>query len=228
VVRDAIFEWFELETENLWEQAAELLTTPRRNESREFRRILERQIARQAADRPDIQPAFVFDEESVFSGKRKYSEPKLAAMIEYLTSRGLEIYKTQLNKLLFYSDLAFFDLAGVGISGAVYRNRPFGPVADPVEDLLSDLSTEGRIVIDARPDRLGQKITSPSGEYHPLAEDECKVMDWVLETYGAMRSGEITDLSHNELAYKNTRPNEPIAYEYAKFFKRRPPQDLIS
>jgi len=51
---------------------------------------------------------------------------------------------------------------------------------------------------------------------------------WVLETYGNMSSGEISDLSHNELAYKFTRPNQPIAYEYAKFFKYRPPSDLLN
>ena len=35
---------------------------------------------------------------------------------------------------------------------------------------------------------------------------------------------EISDLSHQEKAYASTRPNEPIAYEYGKFFKTLPHQ----
>ncbi|HJS50551.1 MAG TPA: Panacea domain-containing protein [Pyrinomonadaceae bacterium] len=230
VVRDALAEWFETEAVNLWEQAAELLTTPRMNESREFQRILERKIASAEPAYPasEFQPIFDLGEASVFNGQRSYSRNKLGAMIQYLTSRGYDIYKTQLNKLLFYGDLAFFDLAGVGMSGAVYRNRPFGPVADPVEDLLMDLDADGKLHIISKPDQLGQRIIAePAGAETELSPAERRTLDWVLETFGRMRSGEISDLSHSELAYKFTKPNQPIAYEYAKFFKYRPPSDLL-
>jgi len=231
VVEAALAEWFGLEAEHLWEQAAELLTTPRMNESREFQRILERKMAGEEAAYPqsEFQPIFDLGEASVFNGHRSYSGSKLGAMIRYLTSRGHDIYKTQLNKLLFYSDLAFFDLVGVGISGAVYRNRPFGPVADPVDDLLKDLDAEGSVEVIAKRGLSGQRIesrqTDPPLELSP---NEQKTLDWVLETFGNMSSGEISDLSHNELAYKFTKPNQPIAYEYAKFFRHRPPSDLLN
>ncbi len=231
MVRDALAEWFQIEAVHLWEQSSELLTTPRMNESREFQRILEKKLAIASAGEPEteFQPIFDLGEASVFNGQKSYSRNKLVSMIQYLTSKGHDIYKTQLNKLLFYSDLAFFDLAGVGISGAVYRNRPFGPVTDPVEDLLKDLDSEGSLQLIVNPDQMGQRIKAQ----HPisaneLSTDERKVLDWVLETYGNMSSGEISDLSHNELAYKFTRPNQPIAYEYAKFFKYRPPSDLLN
>jgi hypothetical protein len=229
VIRDALTEWFELEASNLWEQAAELLTTPRMNESREFQRILEKKmaVAEVAYPESEFQPIFDLGEASVFNGQRTFSRSKLAAMIEYLTSKGYDVYKTQLNKLLFYSDLAFFDLAGVGMSGAVYRNRPFGPVADPVEGLLKDLDADGRLKLISKPDQLGQRITAEQHESHELSSEERKTLDWVLETYGKMSSSEISDLSHNELAYKFTRPNQPIAYEYAKFFRYRPPGNLL-
>ena len=230
VVQDALAEWFGVEAEHLWEQAAELLTTPRMNESREFQRILERKMAGAEAAYPasEFQPIFDLGEASVFNGHKSFSRSKLGAMIEYLTSKGNDIYKTQLNKLLFYSDLAFFDLAGVGMSGAVYRNRPFGPVADPTEDLLKDLDSAGRVQVVSKPDQLGQRIESQAEIAGDLSREERKTLDWVLETYGDLSSGEISNLSHNELAYKFTKPNEPIAYEYAKFFKYRPPTDLLA
>jgi len=231
VVQAALAEWFGLEAEHLWEQAAELLTTPRMNESREFQRILERKMAGAEAAYPEteFQPIFDLGEASVFNGHRSYSGSKLGAMIRYLTSRGHDIYKTQLNKLLFYSDLAFFDLVGVGISGAVYRNRPFGPVADPVEGLLKDLDAEGRVQVVSKPDQSGQRIVSQQTDPPlELSPNEQKTLDWVLETFGNMSSSEISDLSHHELAYKFTKPNQPIAYEYAKFFRHRPPNDLLN
>jgi uncharacterized phage-associated protein len=231
LVNAALAEWFELEAVHLWEQAAEILTSPRMNESREFRRILERKmaVAETAAKESEFQPIFDLGEASVFNGHRNYSGSKLGAMIQHLTSKGYAVYKTQLNKLLFYSDLAFFDLAGVGISGAVYRNRPFGPVADPVERLLSVLEADGRVHVVSKPEQSGQRIEAKTADMcAELSPNEQKTLDWVLQTYGNMSSSEISDLSHNELAYKYTKPNQPIAYEYAKFFRHRPPFDLLN
>ena len=58
-----------------------------------------------------------------------------------------------------------------------------------------------------------------------LSEDDRRVLDWVLTTYGDMGAGELSELSHRERAYKDTRPLEPIAYEYAKFLRRLPSKD---
>jgi hypothetical protein len=52
-------------------------------------------------------------------------------MIEYLTAKGNHVYKTSLNKLLFYSDLTNYYLLRQGMSGAVYYNRRFGPGSRP-------------------------------------------------------------------------------------------------
>jgi uncharacterized phage-associated protein len=51
-----------------------------------------------------------------------------------------------------------------------------------------------------------------------LSAQEKKVLDWVSDTYGNMSASEISEFSHLEMAYKFTEPNEPIAYEYGKFF----------
>ena len=55
-----------------------------------------------------------------------------------------------------------------------------------------------------------------------LDADEIALIDWVLDTYGDMSPTQISDVSHAEKAYRFTRPQEPIAYEYAKFFERLP------
>jgi hypothetical protein len=40
-----------------------------------------------------------------------------------------------------------------------------------------------------------------------------------------MGAGELSELSHRERAYKDTRPLEPIAYEYAKFLRKLPAKE---
>jgi hypothetical protein len=225
-VNDLIEKRFDLFVDDL----EDVLTTPARDEYKELLSILERHSslvnARDVEN--EFQPALAFGDESVFSGHKGFSRKKLAAMIEYLTSKGFDIYTTQLNKLLFYADLHFFDLESVSISGAMHLHRPFGPVADQTDLLLKDLQLEKRIEILKSPVNRGVKIEAKDDlTEKDLTVKERKLLDWVLSIYGRMSSGEISDLSHSEIAYKNTKPNQPIAYSYAKFLKNRPPSDLF-
>src|SRR5690606_30744362 len=88
--------------------------------------------------------------ENIFNGERKFSPVKYSAMMEYILSKGRLVYKTSLNKLLFYSDMTAFYLNGRGISGAVYLNRPFGPVADPAAEIFDGLVETGRVKVADR------------------------------------------------------------------------------
>jgi len=215
--------------DRLEESMLEMFTTPGRREFEELAGILEKNsaISRAAVEVEEmVYLAEEFGDTSVFDGFRPFSKTKLAAMIEYLTGKGHHVYKTSLNKLLFYSDLSSFYLRGHGMSGAVYQNRPFGPVADPAGDILSELITAERVNVVSRTQTLEagtRALESPE----ILTADEKKVLDWVAETYGHMSASEISFLSHREMAYKYTEPNEPIAYAYGKFLKHLPPKDLL-
>lgn len=194
----------------------ETFTSPQNAEFRELAKVLSR---RAPVTVPEITEAEIAAE-GVFSGMRDFSGEKYAAMMEYFLSKGRFIYKTSLNKLLFYSDMTAYYLNGRGISGAVYINRPFGPVADPAEDILQGLIRSGRVTLAERTKHLVARNASPE----KLTKDEIAVLDWVMDTYGEMGAREISDLSHSERAYKDTKPNEPIAYKYAEFLRTLPPR----
>ena len=213
---DVLYTKFDLLAEDL----REMFTSPQRDEVRELERILVREsTATAAVMQKVVEPA----EQSVFSGQRAFSAEKLGAMMEYILSKGRTVYKTNLNKLLFYSDLTAFYLRGSGMSGAVYLNRQYGPVADPAAEVLEDLIQTSRVTIAER-----TKHFVTAGESSELLDnDEIKVLDWVVDTYGEMGAGEISELSHTERAYKDTKPNEPIAYAYAQFLKHLPPKTLL-
>jgi uncharacterized phage-associated protein len=210
----------------LEEEMEYMFTMPARSEFQQLLFLLDQRALEDEAETV-VEKVFLAEEyrdESVFTGNRQFSKTKMAAMIEHLTSKGNFVYKTALNKLLFYSDLTNFYLQGVGMSGAMYHNRRFGPVADPAEPLLNELIREEKVNIDPRTRTLEAATTA---ETQALSDNERKVLDWVADTYGKMNASEVSEFSHNELAYKNTSPNEPIAYAYGKFFKYLPPKSLL-
>ncbi|MEQ1604576.1 MAG: Panacea domain-containing protein [Pyrinomonadaceae bacterium] len=206
----------------------EMFTSPGRREFDELATILERNAATANAAVEVEEMAYIaqeYGDESVFEGFKPHSRAKIAAMIEYLTGKGNLVYKTSLNKLLFYSDLTMFYLRNHGMSGAVYYNRPFGPVADDAESILNELISNERVKVAPLTKTLEARTAEAT---NILSDDERKVLDWVANTYGRMAAGEISEYSHREMAYKYTEPNEKIAYAYGKFFKHLPPKSLLS
>jgi uncharacterized phage-associated protein len=230
VIDDALNTWLESRFDQMIEGIGEVITSPHMPESQHFREILEERMQQepqaQAAAATAGAAATAADPPSVFTGARPFSPEKLGAMIEYIARRGQDIYKTNLNKLLFYSDLSFYYLYGRGISGATYVNLPYGPVPDRVETVIDDLAAANRISKVDVPERgtNAQMIKPANGDESVavLDQSEIDLLDWVLDTYGDMSPTQISDVSHAEKAYRFTRPQEPIAYEYAKFFERLP------
>ena len=227
LVEDSLTACVGNELARIEEDMLEMFTSPGRREYQELATLLERDrnlYAGPAEVENQVAIAIEHGDESVFEGFRPFSQTKMAAMMEYLAAKGHNVYKTSLNKLLFYSDLTMFYLTNHGISGAVYHNRPFGPVADNAEPLLNSLVAAERVTIDPR---LKTISAGQAAAADALTAEERKVLDWVAMTYGSMGAGEISEHSHREMAYKFTEPNEKIAYAYGKFLKHLPPKNLL-
>ena len=226
VIRDSIRHIVANKIEIIADDLLEMFTSPGRPEFHELARLSGQKAVdvRAAAIEESVGLAQEFGDDSLFTGKRAFSKAKMAAMIEYLTARGHYVYKTSLNKLLFYADMTNFYLAGHGMSGAVYYNRRFGPVADPAAPILTELINEQKVKFEPRTRSL-EAVDNADTEV--LTVEEQKVLDWVAATYGPMSAGEVSEFSHNEMAYKYTEPNEPIAYAYAQFFKKLHPKNLL-
>ena len=223
-VKAAVTQWLDRRLDLTLESMPELLTSPASEEALEFSRLLHSIVSPAFNEAEVLHP--------VFSGERSFSASRLAAMMGYLSSRGIELYKTKLNKLLFYSDLTAYYLTGRGISGSHYVHLPFGPVPNTYENVLTLAEVSGNVSLEPLPNtRSAVRITTgenTSAASEMLNADEKTVIDWVIETYGHLTSAEITEVSHEEMAYKNTRMGEPIAYRYAEFLKQLPPKDLLN
>lgn len=230
-IEKALRTWLDGKIDLVLEEMPELLTSPGTMESKEFARILHdasKAATRVTSEIPVAVTAIV--EHPMFAGNREYSPARLTAMVAYLSEKGVELYKTKLNKLLFYADLTAYYLTGQGISGSRYVNLPFGPVPETYEEAIDLAASSNAITINSHGSNAC--LIKPGDNFRDAEKEltlaDRRVLDWVAKTYGHLTTAEITDLSHEEMAYKNTRRSEPIAYRYAEFLKTLPPKDLLS
>lgn len=218
---DAITHWLEYQFEGITEDIAEVLSSPQRSEAREFRKILEESMREVRIVEDPVALPEMSSEEAVFTGRRVFSFEKLAAMTAYIAANSKDLYKTKLNKLLFYSDFINYYLNGVSISGSRYVHLPYGPVPDSYESTLQNLALTGMVEIIR-----GEGFEVIRAKDEPITavlnNRERETVDWVLETFGKMSAADISEFSHREKAYRFTKAGEHIAYEYAKFLQKLP------
>jgi uncharacterized phage-associated protein len=225
----ALERWLDQRVDLVLESVSEVLTRPGSDEALDFARVLAAVESPVSDVVPETIQAEAEELHPMFSGNRAFSADRLAAMMGYLASKGVELYKTKLNKLLFYADFTGFHLTGRGLSGAQYVNLPYGPVPDRFEEMIDHAATSGAIVSEGVPDKdPSVRVIKPGTEVLDVLDDsDRRVLDWVVDNYGSLSTTAITDLSHEEKAYKNTRGGERIAYAYAQFLKTLPPKDLL-
>lgn len=225
----ALQRWLDQRVDLVLEEVTEILTRPGSDEALEFGRMLQR-VESPAMDVAAETVQVKADElHPMFSGVRALSADRLAAMMRHFAASGIELYKTKLNKLLFYADMSAFYLTGRGMSGAQYVNLPYGPVPDRFEDMIDHGVRIGAIESASVPDKdPSVRVIKPGADaLDVLDASDIRILDWVVETYGGLSTTAITDLSHEEKAYKNTRGGERIAYAYASYLKTLPPNDLL-
>lgn len=225
----ALAEWLDRRVDLVLESVTEVLTRPGSDEALEFARVLAAVESPTTEVAPETVQTAVEDLHPMFAGNRQFSPDRLAAMMGYLAGKGIQLYKTKLNKLLFYADLTGFYLTGRGLSGAQYVNLPYGPVPDRFEEMIDHAVESGMIESAGVPGKeLTVRLIKPGSKPLDVLDDaDRKVLDWIADTYGGLSTQEITDLSHEEKAYRNTRGGERIAYAYAQFLKHLPPKDLL-
>ncbi len=158
---------------------------------------------------------------TIYTGKKEFSPEKLKALILFFATvlGANRLSRTRLNKLAFYSDFRHFKHSGKSISGSSYQHLPFGPVVASADDFLRQLETENTISIESGA-KGGSFVNSTDGSWRTLLTPEeqqtCRI---VYEKYGRLRANEISDLSHMEMAWKNTRNGQLISYDYAKLME---------
>lgn len=188
------------------DKRAELIRTLRQREDKACSpsNMFERWFGNQASDE--------------FTGNKSFNQRKLFDLILFFC-RGDGVFKTKLNKLLFYADFAHFKKYEVSITGVRYVRLSYGPVPENFGLFYDLLFKLGEINIEEvifSADVAGERFTTvQEPELARFNDDELATITYVKEHFKNASSKEIVELSHRERGYIETQDKGYISYCYS-------------
>jgi uncharacterized phage-associated protein/DNA-binding transcriptional regulator YiaG len=157
---------------------------------------------------------------SEYNGYRSPQTEKIAEIISYFSPK-IDLYKTKLNKLLFYCDFSMFKHTAYSMTGITYKAIPYGPVPVEYDKLYMKLCDEGRINILPqlfKDGNYGELIQSATPCRHAFSDLEEEVLASVLEKFKGKTTKQVVDISHEETAWlENHQDKNLISYQKYAF-----------
>lgn len=153
------------------------------------------------------------------SGYRPFDPSRFKAMVlHFCKSPGVP--RTKLNKLLWYADFLAFRQNTTSISGARYAHLPHGPAPDDYDTLFAWLSgADGALRLEeATSGTLDWEVlvANESPDYGQFSNSELALLAQVAERFKDAAAREVSELSHKEAGYEQTRDGEIISYAFAE------------
>ena len=131
------------------------------------------------------------------------------------------LFKTKLQKLLFYADFLAVKRYGRPITGLVYVHHHYGPVPAHLDLIQWALLTNGDI--DVKPFEGPYEgeviIASQEPDLTLFSQEELEVINTVAGFFRDFTAAKITEFSHEEQAYTLTALRELIPFSYASTIK---------
>ena len=157
----------------------------------------------------------IMREESLDTGLRLFVPDRVREAVVYLAAHVHDLYRTKLNKVLFYLDFATYREEGRGFTGLRYAKADFGPVPDQYELLLAAL-VDGK-ALSLREQGDGQVVVAGRGaDLSEFSPSEVSVLDAVCAfANGFASTSALSEFSHGERGWRDTESGGIISYEYA-------------
>jgi putative zinc finger/helix-turn-helix YgiT family protein len=159
---------------------------------------------------------FLHQEADDKTGYKKLDLEKLYAAIIYLCKEG--VFKTVLNKLLFYVDFKHFKEYGTSITGARYAHLTYGPGPDKYDFFYTALKEEGLLRSEevVYKNIAGEKLfPNQEPDLSVFTPGELKTLALVKEKLQRVKAVDLSGISHREIGYKETVNGQTISYNYA-------------
>lgn len=160
-------------------------------------------------------------EPNEYSGFKKLDINKIFETILFFCT--VPIFKTKINKLLFYMDFKFFKEHATSITGLEYLKWEHGPVPAHYEYYLATLIQNGSVGVNEInfDDKMtGEEYTANrKPDLSIFSDEEIKTLIEVKEYFKKFNVSKIRNLSHEESGYISTDQNERISYNFAKDLK---------
>lgn len=158
-------------------------------------------------------------EESIENGFKKFDPEKFENLVSYIASR-VTLYKTSLNKFLWYIDFLNFKTNSRSITGLTYQKYSFGPIIENFHYELLINTFDDKFFAEEFEycTRTETIITSKNNfDLSVFAEDELKVIDFIIKAFENKNCTEISNKSHEERGWKEKSNREVIPYDYAEY-----------
>lgn len=159
------------------------------------------------------------DPPGIYSGFSPLQVDKLVEVVKYFCYPE-PVYKTKLMKLLFYADFKYYKDFGRALTGCQYAHLPYGPVPDRHDLLIGALITEIPALHKEEVwnnDTPGETLHSQeAADISQFENSEVLVLAAVKEFFKDYSARRITDFSHQEKGYRETKNGQKIPYSYAK------------
>ena len=163
-------------------------------------------------------------EEDISNGFRKFDIERVENLISYIASKVNNLYKTSLNKYLWFIDFENFKENVRSITGLRYVKQQYGPVIENkgYEKILALLDDKfyKEETEDVYSNSSKAKIISKNNYDMCIYTDaEIEVIDSVIEKLKNISCSQISDASHEEKGWLENDINNIISYDYADELK---------
>ena len=157
----------------------------------------------------------------------EYDETKFTEMLLYVAGKlgdGRAGGATKLNKVLYFADFAHVRRHGRPISGAEYFRLDQGPAPrrlKPVRQRLLDNGDAALVVEDFLGYSLQRLVPRREPDLSCLTPLELQTIDDVLGDLANLTAKQVSDLSHEDPAWRHTDDMQTIPYELALVAKEQ-------
>ena len=156
--------------------------------------------------------------EDEYNGFRSFDIERMINLISYVADK-VELYKTSLNKYLWYIDFENFKHNLRSMTGTRYMKYHYGPIVEKFkyEEIINNFNDKFYKEEVKSGCQTTTKIVS-KGNYNMsiFKESEIKTIDSVIEQFKGVSCSEISRLSHAEKGWLNSDSKELISYNYAE------------
>lgn len=145
------------------------------------------------------------------NGYRPFDWGRVGAAVVALARRCRNLYKTKLQKAMFFLDHYCFVQTGSSLTGIAYAHADYGPVINDKDALLYALQQRGEIKLVQN--GWGEIVTPLANSDDAFDESELEYIDLVARFVDTFDTAtDLSNFSHELAAWKETKSGEIIDY----------------
>ena len=132
--------------------------------------------------------------------------------------------ETVLYKLVYFSDVNYYELYEEHLTGAKYKKLPYGPVPQRLDTIISQMIDTGqlqRVKTDYHGYPQTRYLPLEKSDLRELKASEKEVIDRVIEQMSDWSATAISNYSHKDMPWLASKEGEEINYELA-FYRDAP------